>query len=62
MESNKNKNTSKDVMKNDRRSFLKKAAYTAPSLLALGTLSRPTKSMAGDSNIPDGPTWSGQGN
>lgn len=61
MDSKKNQNTSKDTIKGSRRSFLKKTAYTAPSLLALGTLARPTKSLAGDSNIPDGPTWSGSG-
>ena len=56
MDSEKNQNTSKDTIKSNRRSFLKKAAYSAPSLLVLGTLARPTKSMAGDSNRPDGPT------
>lgn len=50
MDSNKNKNTSKDnekdIVKKERRSFLKKAAYTAPKLITLGYLSRPTSASA----------------
>lgn len=53
--SKKNQNTSKDIIKNNRRSFLKKAVYTAPSLLALGSLARPTPSQAGESQIANGP-------
>jgi hypothetical protein len=55
VESNKNQNTSKDIIKNDRRSFLKKAVYSAPSLLVLGSLARPTPSRAGESQISNGP-------
>lgn len=33
-------------MKNTRREFLKKVAYTAPSVIALGTLVKPTDSSA----------------
>lgn len=57
MDSKKNQNTSKDTIKGNRRSFLKKAAYTAPSLLVLGSLARPTASQAGDPSgpPPDGP-------
>ena len=41
----------------DRRSFIKKAAYVAPTLLALGALSRPTDAKAGFGKPPSGPTW-----
>ena len=42
-----------------RRQFLKKAAYSAPVLLALGQLAKPTKAEA-DSGPPDGPPgWGG---
>lgn len=42
-----------------RRKFLKKAAYSAPVLLALGQLIKPTKARA-DSGDPSGPpTWGG---
>ena len=46
MISKKNKHVSKKVIKEDRRTFIKKAVYTAPKLLALGALVRPTKSKA----------------
>lgn len=55
MDSNKNQKTSKDTIKSNRRSFLKKAVYTAPSLLVLGSLTRPTPSQAGESQISNGP-------
>jgi len=43
-----------------RRDFLKKAAYTAPVLLVLGQLAKPTKAQA-DSGGPSGPPggWGG---
>jgi len=45
--------------KNERRTFLKKAVYTAPVLLALGQLAKPTKALA-DSGDPSGPPdWGG---
>jgi len=40
-----------------RRSFLKKVAYVAPTLIALGTLTRPTDAKAGFGKPPSGPTW-----
>jgi len=44
---------------NKRRKFLKKAAYSAPVLLALGQLTKPTKAQA-DSGDPVGPpNWGG---
>jgi len=44
-----------DKVKNGRRDFLKKAAYTAPKLVALGYLARPEHSRADFSGGPDGP-------
>ena len=41
-----------------RRIFMKKAVYAAPTLLALGTLTRPTDAKAGFGKPPSGPTWS----
>lgn len=55
------KKTDKEVLKkpNDRRKFLKKAAYSTPVLFALGQLTKPTKAQA-DSGPPTGPpTWGG---
>jgi len=44
---------------NKRRKFLKKAVYSAPVLLALGQLAKPTKARA-DSGDPSGPpNWGG---
>ncbi len=45
----KEKNTivEKQVQK-ERRSFLKKAAYAAPTLIVMGQLAKPTKSKAWD--------------
>ena len=47
-------NESVDKRVNSRRTFLKKAAYTAPIVLTLGQLVKPTKVHA-DSGPPDGP-------
>jgi len=42
-----------------RREFLKKAVYSAPVLLVLGQLAKPTKAQA-DSGDPSGPPdWGG---
>jgi len=41
----------------NRRSFIKKAAYAAPTLVALGTLTRPTEAKAGFGKPPSGPNW-----
>jgi hypothetical protein len=35
-------------MKNERRAFLKKVAYSAPVVIALGTLVEPTGAQARD--------------
>lgn len=42
----------KDEMQKERRSFLKKAAYSAPALIVMGQLSRPTQSKAWDTGEP----------
>jgi len=40
-----------------RREFLIKAAYTAPVVVALGALAKPTESKAGYRHPPSGPSW-----
>ena len=37
-----------------RRSFLRKAAYSAPALIAMGQLVKPTKIQADGTGGPDG--------
>ena len=53
------KSTEKELDKTvqARRTFIKKAAYVAPTLLALGTLTRPTDAKAGFGKPPSGPAW-----
>ncbi len=41
----------------DRRAFMKKAVYAAPTLVALGALTRPTDAKAGFGKPPSGPNW-----
>jgi len=45
------------VTQKERRSFLKKTVYAAPTLVALGALMKPTESEAGFGKPPSGPTW-----
>ena len=61
MDSKRDKDISEKSVEKDRRSFLKKAVYAAPALTALGALSRPTSSQAGESVVPDGPGTGGTG-
>ena len=42
---------------NERRSFLKKAVYAAPTVVALGALLKPTETKAGFGKPPSGPNW-----
>ena len=42
--------------KDSRRTFLKKAVYAAPTVVALGALLKPTESEAGFGKPPSGPT------
>ena len=51
--------TSETVMSGERRSFLQKAKYVAPTLIVLGALTKPTKSEAGFGPPPSAP---GSGN
>ena len=52
------KETKKEVQSvNSRRDFIKKAAYVAPTLIALGALTRPTDAKAGFGKPPSGPEW-----
>lgn len=41
-----------------RRSFLKKTVYVAPTLIVLGSLSRPKDANAGFGPPPSAPLWS----
>ena len=41
----------------DRRAFIKKAVYAAPTLIALGALIRPTEVKARFGRPPSGPAW-----
>ena len=45
----------KDQMQKERRSFLKKAAYSAPALIVMGQLAKPTQSKAWGENPPSDP-------
>ncbi len=40
-----------------RRRFLKKAVYAAPTIVALGTLAKPTEAEAGFGKPPSAPNW-----
>ena len=44
-------------MKNERRKFIKKIIYSAPTIVAMGALLKPTKSKAGFGTPPSAPTW-----
>ena len=48
----------KTTEENERRRFLKKAVYAAPTIVALGALTKPTEIKAGFGKPPSGPTWS----
>ena len=48
----------KQLKDSSRRSFLKKSAYAAPTIVALGALTKPTESEAGAGLPPSGPAWS----
>ena len=50
------KNTSQEKPVS-RRTFIKKAVYAAPTLIALGSLTRPTDAKAGFGRPPSGPAW-----
>ena len=46
MKLEKNNKTKESKLKNERRTFLKRAVYTAPSLMVLGSLAKPTMAYA----------------
>lgn len=48
----------KDEMLTERRQFLKKTMYTAPTIIALGGLFKPTKANADFGNPPSDPSYS----
>ena len=39
----------------ERRIFIKKTVYVAPTLITLGSLMKPTSAQAGGDNPPSGP-------
>jgi len=49
----------KKADKSCRRTFLKKAAYSAPALVALGQLAKPSGAYADGSTGPSGPPSDG---
>ena len=49
--------TTKNKEQAERRRFMKKAVYAAPTLIALGGLLRPTDAKAGFGRPPSGPIW-----
>lgn len=51
----------KNIESTARRGFLKKSLYTAPSIIVLGSLTKPQNLQAGGSIIPDNP-GGGRGN
>ena len=50
----------KNKMQKERRNFLKKTAYAAPSLIVLGQLARPNRAKADLGPPPSAPGDSGQ--
>ena len=57
LEQENNTTTSKTNINIERRSFLKKTVYAAPTVVALGALMKPTESEAGFGKPPSGPNW-----
>jgi len=51
-----NHNKVKDKIQKERRSFLKKTAYAAPSLIVLGQLTCPTSAKAWGEQLPNDPS------
>ena len=47
----------KDKVEKERRGFLKKAVYTAPSLIVLSQLARPARAKAWGENPPSDPQY-----
>ena len=57
LEPREDQQTNQNKIQKERRHFLKKAAYAAPTIVALGALTKPTESEAGFGKPPSGPTW-----
>lgn len=53
------KENAKDNVQKERRNFLKKTVYAAPSLIVLGQLAHPTQSKAWGENDPSAPVQVG---
>ena len=53
-----NEKTREKLEVKSRRSFLKQVAYVAPTVVALGALTKPTETKAGAGLPPSAPIWS----
>lgn len=56
-ETEKNIETKNNKKETSRRTFMKKAVYSAPTVLVLGSLARPTKTEAGFGAPPEGASF-----
>lgn len=57
LQEKKKQQSSDNTLNSERRSFLKKAKYAAPTLVALGALMKPTDADAGFPKPPSGPPF-----
>jgi len=57
LDSNEKHKNVKIKMDKERRGFLKKTVYAAPTLIVMGGLLRPTQAKAGFSPPPSAPSW-----
>ena len=57
MQEKKKTEVSEQSQQDSRRTFLKKAVYAAPTVVALGALLKPTELKAGFGKPPSGPTF-----
>ena len=57
MKKNIDNNVKKTEQNSARRTFIKKAVYVAPTLMALGSLTRPKDAKAGFTAPPSAPDW-----
>ncbi len=58
MRMNREKNISKESIVKERRVFLKKALYSAPTLLTLGSMTKVSANPAGSEIVPPPPSSS----
>ena len=53
----KDREETQEKMQKERRGFLKKAVYAAPTLMVMGQLARPTQSKAWGERTPSDPQY-----